>query len=64
MCEGELQAIKHLAIEGYDHIIDVHDDESIVTIAYARGYDELGKYLESIPDFEVCFVFESYSISI
>ena len=50
---GELNAFKHLVIEGYDHIVDVHDDESIVTIAYARGFEELGKYLESIPTFEV-----------
>ncbi|XP_031620870.1 uncharacterized protein LOC116339242 isoform X2 [Contarinia nasturtii] len=49
---GSLDAIKHLLVEGYDHIIDVHDDESIVTIAYARGHEELGKYLEAIPTFE------------
>lgn len=50
---GELAAIKHLVIEGYDHIVDVHDDETIVNIAFSRGHDELGKYLESIPNFEV-----------
>lgn len=50
---GELTAIRHLVIEGYDHVVDVHDDETIVNVAYSRGHDELGKYLENIPNFEV-----------
>lgn len=50
---GELNAIRHLVIEGYDHIVDVHDDTSITNVAYSRGYQELGKYLSSIPTFEV-----------
>lgn len=50
---GELAAIKHLVIEGYDHIVDVHDDDTIVNVAHSRGHDELGKYLESIPNFEM-----------
>lgn len=50
---GELSAIRHLVVEGYDHINDVHDEETITTIAYSRGHEELGKYLESIPTFEV-----------
>lgn len=48
-----MDAIKHLLLEGYDHIVDIHDDESIVRIAYGRGHNELGKILESIPAFEV-----------
>lgn len=53
VCSGELSAIKHLVIEGYDHIVDVHDNETIVNIAYSRGHEELGKYLESVSNFEV-----------
>lgn len=52
---GELNAIKHLVIEGYDHVIDVHEDDNIVNIAYSRGHEEMGKFLEGIPNFEVCF---------
>lgn len=48
--------MKHLVIEGYDHVIDVHDDETIVAIAYSRGHEELGAFLESIPTFEVCSI--------
>lgn len=51
-----MDAMKHLLIEGYDHIIDIHDDDSIVNIAYGRGHSELGKFLESIPSFEVCML--------
>lgn len=51
--EGEIGAIKHLVIEGYDHIVDVHDEETIVNVAHSRGHEELGNYLESIPYFEV-----------
>lgn len=48
-----MEAIKHLVIEGYDHIVDIHDDESIVRIVYARGHHELAKFIETIPTFEV-----------
>lgn len=56
-CTGELNAIKHLLLEGYDHIADVHDDETIVNIAFSRGHTDLGKYLENIPKFEVSIQF-------
>lgn len=46
--------LKHLVIEGYDHIVDIHEDESIAEIARSRGHTELGDFLEGIPDFEVC----------
>lgn len=49
---GELDALKHLVIEGYDHIADVHDDETITRVAYSRGHNELAKYIESIVTFE------------
>lgn len=59
---GELDTIKHLVIEGYDHIIDIHDDEgTIMSITLARGHTELAKYLESIPEFEVCSCCAVYS---
>lgn len=43
----------HLANEGYDHIVDVHEDESIAEIARSRGHAELGAFLDNIPEFEV-----------
>lgn len=57
-----MDAFRHLVMEGYDHIVDVHDEESIINITYARGFTELGKFLESIPPFEVEFVLNSFSI--
>lgn len=51
---GELLAIKHLLIEGYDHIIDIHDDSSVTEIAKARGHVELAEFLQNLPLFEVC----------
>lgn len=57
-----MDAFRHLVMEGYDHIVDVHDEESIINITYARGFTELGKFLEGIPPFEVQFVLDSISI--
>lgn len=50
---GEIDMLKHLVIEGYDHIVDIHDDEPISMIAKARGHTELATFLEKIPEFEV-----------
>lgn len=49
---GKIDAIKHLVVEGYDHIADVHDDDTITRVAYSRGHNELAKYIESISNFE------------
>lgn len=46
--------LRHLVDEGYDHIIDIHEDESIAEIARSRDHIELGAFLEGIPEFEVC----------
>lgn len=46
--------LKNLVNEGYDHIVDIHEDESIAEIARSRGHAELGAFLENIPEFEVC----------
>lgn len=51
---GEIDALTHLTIEGYDHIVGIHnEEETIVEIARTRGYTELAAFLESIPEFEV-----------
>lgn len=46
--------LKHLVNEGYDHIVDIHEDDSIAEIASSRGFTELAAFLENIPEFEVC----------
>lgn len=45
--------LKHLENEGYDHIVDIDEDESIANVARSRGHAEIGAFLESIPEFEV-----------
>lgn len=52
--QGEFDMLRHLVDEGYDHIVDIHEDETIAEIARSRGHDELGVFLEGIPEFEVC----------
>ncbi|XP_055689608.1 ankyrin repeat and death domain-containing protein 1A [Lutzomyia longipalpis] len=51
---GDLDAFQSMLLEGYDHILDPKDGEgnSIVSVAQARGHNELAKFLESIVDFE------------
>lgn len=49
-----MDMLKNLVNEGYDHIIDIHEDESIAEIAKSRGHADLGNFLENIPEFEVC----------
>lgn len=50
---GEFAAIRHLLYEGYDHIIDIHDDNSVISIAESRGHAELAAFLQNVPMFEV-----------
>lgn len=45
--------LKHLVNEGYDHIVDIDEDESITDIARSRGHVEIAAFLENIPEFEV-----------
>lgn len=45
--------LKHLVNEGYDHIVDIHEDESTAEIAKSRGHIELAAFLDNIQEFEV-----------
>lgn len=49
---GDMETLKHLLMEGYDHIIDIGDEESIMQIAAMRGHSGIANFLEGIPDFE------------
>lgn len=48
-----MESLQNLITEGYDHIVDIHDNDNISHIAYVRGHSELGKLLDNIPEFEV-----------
>lgn len=39
-------------MEGYDHIIDIGNDEPIWEIARMRGFSETAKYIEGVAEFE------------
>lgn len=45
--------LKHLVNEGYDHIVDIEEDEPIADVARSRGHTEIADFLENIPEFEV-----------
>lgn len=49
-----------LLLEGYDHILDVVDDEGmpIIDVIAQRGDSEMGSLLASIPTFEVILIFD------
>ncbi|KAI8118083.1 hypothetical protein CVS40_10124 [Lucilia cuprina] len=51
---GDIKPFEHLAISGYDHIIDVVDDNEtpIIDVVEARGLSELGEYLRTIRPLE------------
>ncbi|GLG96929.1 Uncharacterized protein GBIM_03799 [Gryllus bimaculatus] len=51
---GETQRLTELLLEGYDHLVDVEDDDgaSIVAVADERKQHETLELLESIPAFE------------
>jgi hypothetical protein len=48
-----------LLLEGYDHILDVVDEDGvpITDVISQRGDNEMGNVLESIPTFEVRYTF-------
>lgn len=52
---GDLDAFKSMLMDGYDHIVDLTDDEenTIAQVAKARGHDDLYHFLETVHDFEV-----------
>lgn len=52
---GDIKPFEHFAINGYDHIIDVLDDDEtpIIDVVASRGQNELAQYLRSIRPLEV-----------
>lgn len=44
-----------MLLDGYDHIIDVNDNDgvSIAQVAKARDHHELADFLDQLRDFEV-----------
>lgn len=40
-------------MDGYDHIIDIGDDEPITHIASMRGHSGVASFLDTIPEFEM-----------
>ncbi|XP_050325577.1 uncharacterized protein LOC126756511 isoform X7 [Bactrocera neohumeralis] len=51
---GDVKPFEILAVEGYDHIVDISDDNelSIVDIAVERGHEELANFLRNLRTLE------------
>ncbi|XP_018801269.1 PREDICTED: uncharacterized protein LOC108976536 isoform X5 [Bactrocera latifrons] len=51
---GDVKPFEILAVEGYDHIVDITDDNelSIVDIAAERGHEELANFLRNLRTLE------------
>ncbi|XP_054287924.1 uncharacterized protein LOC129003650 [Macrosteles quadrilineatus] len=50
---GQVDKLRELLLEGYDHILDTHDDQaSIVEVANERGQTQVLAFLDSIANFE------------
>ncbi|XP_055838558.1 E3 ubiquitin-protein ligase MIB2 [Episyrphus balteatus] len=51
---GDTKPFEHMAVAGYDHILDVIDDEgtSISDVAESRGHDKLVEFLTELRDLE------------
>uniref|UniRef100_W8BBU3 Serine/threonine-protein phosphatase 6 regulatory ankyrin repeat subunit B n=1 Tax=Ceratitis capitata TaxID=7213 RepID=W8BBU3_CERCA len=51
---GDVKPFEKLAVEGYDHIVDITDDNdmSIVNIALERGHEELASFLRNLRGLE------------
>uniref|UniRef100_A0A1L8DU28 Putative 26s proteasome regulatory complex subunit psmd10 n=1 Tax=Nyssomyia neivai TaxID=330878 RepID=A0A1L8DU28_9DIPT len=51
---GDIDTFQAMVLDGYDHILDPKDGDgnSIISVARARGHNDLVKFLESIVDFE------------
>lgn len=52
---GDVKPFEILAVEGYDHIVDITDDNelSILDIAVERGHEELANFLRNLRTLEV-----------
>ena len=55
MFTGENDKLMELLLEGYDHILDVEDEENnhIFDVVQRRNEQETLAFLQSIPSFEV-----------
>ena len=56
---GENDKLMELLLEGYDHILDVEDEENnhIFDVVQRRNEQETLAFLQSIPSFEVIILF-------
>lgn len=54
---GDYETFVAMALDGYDHIIDIVDpeDNSIAKVARSRGHFELAGFLDGLQEFEVRF---------
>jgi hypothetical protein len=60
---GENDKLMELLLEGYDHILDVEDEENnhIFDVVQRRNEQETLTFLQSIPSFEVTCLFSVHS---
>ncbi|XP_030386977.1 uncharacterized protein LOC115633671 isoform X2 [Scaptodrosophila lebanonensis] len=51
---GDVKPFEHLALQGYDHVLDIQDDngKSIVDVAVERGNEELAEYFRNLRSME------------
>jgi hypothetical protein len=56
---GKNDELMELLLEGYDHILDVEDEENnhIFDVVQRRNEQETLAFLQSVPSFEVIFLF-------
>jgi hypothetical protein len=56
---GENDKLMQLLLEGYDHILDVEDEENnhIFDVVQRRNEQETLAFLQSVPSFEVIILF-------
>jgi hypothetical protein len=56
---GENDKLMELLLEGYDHILDVEDEENnhIFDVVQTRNEQETLVFLQSVPSFEVIILF-------
>jgi hypothetical protein len=52
---GDYESFVAMLLDGYDHIIDVCDNDGfpITQVAQSRGHHELARFLDDLTDFEV-----------
>jgi hypothetical protein len=65
---GETDKLMELLLEGYDHIIDVEDEEEnhVFDVVQRRNQNETMAFLQSVPSFEVklLFIFDNAKLSL